>query len=92
MPIYEYACSQCQQKQEIIQKVSEPTPEACPSCQAQGTLSKMVTTGSFHLKGGGWYKDLYASPKKEATAPCATQSCATVDNKSTSCAASSKND
>lgn len=66
MPIYEYFCSQCASKQEIIHKVSEPAPLVCPNCQAQGTLKKAVTTGSFHLKGGGWYKDLYASPKKEA--------------------------
>jgi putative FmdB family regulatory protein len=65
MPIYEYTCSQCHKKLELIQKINEGTPEACPECDAHGTLQKAVTTGSFHLKGGGWYKDLYASSKKD---------------------------
>jgi len=64
LPIYEYTCEQCHEKQEIIQKVNEPAPEACPKCHAKGFLKKAVTSSSFHLKGGGWYKDLYASQKK----------------------------
>lgn len=68
MPIYEYICEKCHKKEEIIQRFGDEAPELCPACSARGTLKKTVTTGSFHLKGGGWYKDLYASTKKpEAT-------------------------
>jgi putative FmdB family regulatory protein len=63
MPIYEYVCDKCHSKEEIIQKFGEGVPEVCPKCQAKGTLKKAVTSSSFHLKGGGWYKDLYSSPK-----------------------------
>lgn len=66
MPIYEYNCEACHETQEIIQKFGEGTPEMCPLCHAKGTLKKQVTSSSFHLKGGGWYKDLYSSSKETA--------------------------
>ncbi|MEM7402734.1 MAG: zinc ribbon domain-containing protein [Myxococcota bacterium] len=63
MPIYEYACSNCGQTHEILQKVDDPAPQQCPSCAKSNTLSKLMSRSAFHLKGGGWYKDLYASAK-----------------------------
>ncbi len=66
MPIYEYACSQCGKLNEVIQKISDPTPAQCEGCKAGGTLSKVVSRSSFVLKGGGWYSDLYSSTKKES--------------------------
>jgi putative FmdB family regulatory protein len=63
VPIYEYTCEKCHAKAEIIHKVDEKPPEFCPKCHAKNTLKKAVTTSAFHLKGGGWYKDLYASSK-----------------------------
>lgn len=74
MPIYEYACEKCQMSEEILQKFGDPTPDTCPKCQAKGTLKKVVTTSSFHLKGGGWYKDLYASNKPSDAASSSTKS------------------
>ncbi|MBL8976577.1 MAG: zinc ribbon domain-containing protein, partial [Myxococcales bacterium] len=35
----------------------------CEKCN--GTLERAVTAAAFHLKGGGWYKDGYASAKAE---------------------------
>ncbi len=63
MPIYEYACEQCQKTTEILQKIDEDSPEECPACGASGSMKKVVSNSAFHLKGGGWYKDLYASTK-----------------------------
>ncbi|MHA7630927.1 FmdB family zinc ribbon protein [Corallococcus sp. M7] len=65
MPIYEYGCSACGKTIDVLQKMSDPTPPACTACGAQGTLSKQVSRSSFHLKGGGWYSDLYGSTKKD---------------------------
>lgn len=73
MPIYEYACEQCHTKEEIIQKLDDPAPLECPKCQAKGTLKKVVTSSSFHLKGGGWYKDLYSSNKPSDTSTSSTK-------------------
>lgn len=61
MPIYEYACNACGKLNEVIQKVGATAPASCDGCQAQGQLSKVVSRSSFHLKGGGWYSDLYSS-------------------------------
>lgn len=65
MPIYEYECAQCSGLTEVFQKVSDPAPESCPSCQAKGSLSKVVSRTSFQLKGGGWYADLYSSTSNQ---------------------------
>jgi putative FmdB family regulatory protein len=66
MPIYEYICEQCHMREELLQKFNEPSPHECPTCHAAGSLKKIVTRSSFHLKGGGWYKDLYSSSKPES--------------------------
>lgn len=63
MPLYEYICDQCQKALEILQKVDEEAPVSCPECHAKGSLKKAVSHSAFHLKGGGWYKDLYSSSK-----------------------------
>jgi putative FmdB family regulatory protein len=61
MPLYEYICTECENLEEVLAKVSAPPPAKCPSCGAENTLQKAVSQTSFHLKGGGWYKDLYSS-------------------------------
>jgi len=60
MPTYEYACTSCGNTWEEVQKISEPAVEVCPKC-AQVTAKRQISGGSFILKGGGWYADLYAS-------------------------------
>lgn len=67
MPIYEYSCQSCGKTIDVLQKVSDPTPEACTACGATGSLSKIVSRSSFVLKGGGWYSDLYSSTKKDGS-------------------------
>ena len=66
MPIYEYSCQSCGKTIDVLQKVSDPTPEVCSECGATGSLSKLVSRSSFVLKGGGWYSDLYSSTKKDS--------------------------
>lgn len=65
MPIYEYSCDKCHQREEILQKVGDSAPELCPQCGARNSLHRVVSSSAFHLKGGGWYKDLYSSTKPE---------------------------
>jgi putative FmdB family regulatory protein len=67
MPIYEYKCSKCGHAIEVMQKVSAPAPSPCANCQAADTMTRQVSLTSFHLKGGGWYSDLYGSSKKAET-------------------------
>jgi putative FmdB family regulatory protein len=63
MPIYAYECQQCGADAEYIQKFSDPPMTVCEACG--GPLARAVTAAAFHLKGGGWYKDGYASAKAE---------------------------
>lgn len=72
MPIYEYCCVACGQRFEYMQSISEPPKTTCESCG--GDLKKLVSATSFQLKGDGWYKDLYSSPKKKSDAGSATSS------------------
>ena len=54
MPIYEYECSKCKHKLELIQKISEPPTTQCPDC-LQDSLIRLVSAPGFQLKGKGWY-------------------------------------
>ncbi len=54
MPIYEYQCSSCGQKKEVLQKLSDAPLKDCPAC-GKPTLSKLISAAGFQLKGSGWY-------------------------------------
>lgn len=65
MPIYEYECSNCRYKIEVLQKVSDDRLAECPACQQQ-ELKKLISAVSFRLKGGGWYEtDFKTEGKKQ---------------------------
>jgi len=81
MPIYEYQCAACGQVVEKWQKFSEAPLTVCPQCG--GSLEKLISACSFHLKGGGWYVSDYggrhqasgaseAPPETAGAAPTAT--------------------
>jgi putative FmdB family regulatory protein len=61
VPIYEYQCRKCRKGFEYLQRMSDPPKRKCESCGGQ--LERQISQTSFQLKGGGWYKDLYSSPK-----------------------------
>ena len=65
MPTYEYACTSCGNTWEEFQKITEPPVEVCPQCNAR-SAKRQVSGGTFILKGGGWYADLYSSSKPAA--------------------------
>jgi putative FmdB family regulatory protein len=61
MPLYAYRCTACGAQEEHIQRFSDPPKDRCEVCS--GALEKQLGGASFHLKGGGWYKDGYSSTK-----------------------------
>lgn len=73
MPIYEYHCHGCQKSHEIIQKFSDAPLTICPACG--GRLEKLLSLSGFQLKGGGWYKDGYASSGGGNTPKCTPSGC-----------------
>ena len=54
MPIYDYQCSSCGHKAEVMRKVSAAAVEVCPECGKE-TFTKQVSAPSFQLTGSGWY-------------------------------------
>ena len=55
MPIYAFNCAACGHEFDRLQKLSDPDPEACPSCGAPA-VKRQLTAPSFRLAGGGWYE------------------------------------
>ncbi len=80
MPTYEYVCTGCKNQWEEIQKISEAALEVCPKCQ-QKTAKRQISGGSFILKGGGWYADLYSSSGGSKKAEPATGGASTTETK-----------
>jgi putative FmdB family regulatory protein len=58
MPLYEYECKKCGRITEALQKFSDPPLSDCPHCK--GRMNKLISLGTFHLKGNGWYVTDYA--------------------------------
>jgi putative FmdB family regulatory protein len=68
MPTYEYGCEACGREWEETQRITEPPIELCPAC-GKPSAHRLISAGTnFILKGGGWYSDLYTSPKPAAAA------------------------
>lgn len=59
MPMYQYTCKACNTSVDEIQKMGDPPPSKCESCNAKGTLEKDLSLSSFALKGSCWAKDGY---------------------------------
>jgi len=64
VPIYEYLCESCGKITEVVQKLDDKPPRTCSECGAR-KLARLVSRSAFQLKGGGWYSDLYSTPKKK---------------------------
>ncbi len=62
MPTYEYACGKCGHEFEREQRITDDPVKTCPACKA-AQARRLISRTSFVLKGGGWYNDLYATPK-----------------------------
>ena len=56
MPIYDYLCSNCGTRTEVIHGIDAPGPRFCPACGAEGTLRKQFVPPTVHFKGSGWAK------------------------------------
>ena len=58
MPLYEYRCSKCGEKFEVIQKFSDAPLTVHEACG--GTVERLISLSGFSLKGSGWYATDYA--------------------------------
>ena len=54
MPTYQYACTECGEQLEKVQKVSDDPLTVCPNCS--GRLRKVFSPVGIVLKGSGFYR------------------------------------
>lgn len=71
MPIYEYQCTGCHHRFDLMQKFSDEPVTQCPKC-FENTVIKLISAAGFQLKGTGWYvtdfKDKNANSTTGSTA------------------------
>ena len=59
MPIYEYACDDCEKNFEVFVGINDVPVQECKHCAGKN-IRKLISNCSFQLKGTGWYKTDYA--------------------------------
>jgi putative FmdB family regulatory protein len=59
MPLYEYQCTKCNERTEILQKLNDPPYTHCPKCG--GEVKKLFSSPAIQFKGSGFYKTDYAT-------------------------------
>jgi putative FmdB family regulatory protein len=63
MPIYEYKCSKCNHEFEKLESFNAKSVCTCPECGT--TAKRMLSLGSFILKGSGWYATEHNARKND---------------------------
>ncbi len=61
MPLYEYSCQSCGEKEEKLERFDAPTGHDCPRCGAVLGMLREVSLTSFTLAGGGWHSQGYVN-------------------------------
>ena len=65
MPLYEYECSVCGHRFELIQRFADPPAATCVAC-GKGPVHKLLSAPAVHFKGTGWYVTDYAKKSSPA--------------------------
>ena len=55
MPIYAYACKECDHTLDALQKIADARLVECPAC-GEPRLKRLLSAPRFRLKGKGWYE------------------------------------
>jgi putative FmdB family regulatory protein len=54
VPTYQYACNDCGEQLEVVQKFTDDALTVCPACE--GNLRKVFSAVGIVFKGSGFYK------------------------------------
>ncbi|MGH3379362.1 MAG: FmdB family zinc ribbon protein [Actinoallomurus sp.] len=54
MPTYQYACTECGEPLEVVQKFSDDALTECPACD--GRLRKIFSPAAIVFRGSGFYR------------------------------------
>lgn len=60
MPLYEYECTKCGKRTELLQRFDDEPLAECPECG--GPVRKLVSAPAVQFKGTGWYVTDYSKP------------------------------
>jgi putative FmdB family regulatory protein len=88
MPTYEYACTECGDRTEVVQSISDARPTICTVCGGQ--LRKVFSPVGIVFKGSGFYrtdsrgKPAKADGDKEKTGKKSADTSSTADSKTSS--------
>jgi putative FmdB family regulatory protein len=67
MPVYEYACTECDTRLEVRQSFTDESLTICPQCS--GRLRKLLSPVGVVFKGSGFYRnDSRSAPPAETPA------------------------
>jgi putative FmdB family regulatory protein len=99
MPTYDYVCSRCGHRMEVVHAIHGHGPKVCPDCGAAGSMTKSFAPPAIHFKGSGWAKkdrSATVTPGKAKpaadTAPAGGTSTATGDGSSVARGATTPSD
>lgn len=73
MPTYQYACNDCGEQLEVVQKFSDDALTVCPACE--GNLRKVFSAVGIVFKGSGFYRTdnrNSSAPPSSTTTPAST--------------------
>ena len=66
MPVYQYACTECDEQLEVRQSFTDDALTVCPACE--GRLRKVLSAVGVVFKGSGFYRtDSRAASSKSAS-------------------------
>jgi putative FmdB family regulatory protein len=63
MPLYEYECTECGHRTELLQRHGDPPLDKCPQCGS--AVRKLFSAPAVQFKGTGWYVTDYAGKGKK---------------------------
>lgn len=87
MPTYEYACSSCETRHDIVQAMTDDALTVCPSCN-EPSLRKLFGNVGVVFKGSGFYRtdsrDSGKSTSSSSDSKSESKSTSTSDSTSSS--------
>ncbi|MFZ2175149.1 MAG: FmdB family zinc ribbon protein [Rhodococcus sp. (in: high G+C Gram-positive bacteria)] len=90
MPTYSYACTECDNRFDVVQSFSDDSLSVCPACS--GKLRKLFNSVGIVFKGSGFYRTDSRGTSGAASEPAKTESApAAKTENSTAASASSSN-
>ncbi|GGT33992.1 FmdB family zinc ribbon protein [Nonomuraea spiralis] len=87
MPTYQYACNDCGEQLEVVQKFTDDALTVCPNCQ--GNLRKVFSAVGIVFKGSGFYRTDNRSSSTSASSTTPSKSAESKSSESKSSESSS---